>query len=61
MTVDTWWLEDWGRSWRLRGWKIGDDTKELADRRLGTTKEIFALKDWRQRWRLGKNGDEAKE
>ena len=28
-------------------WSIGDDTKELADRRLGTTLEIFALKDWR--------------
>ena len=42
-------------------WSIGDDTKELAGRRLGTTLEIFALKDWRQRWRLGKNGDDAKE
>ena len=59
--LETWQLEDWGRCWRFSSWKIGNDTKELANRRLGTTLEIFALKDWRQRWRLGKNGGDAKE
>lgn len=51
MTEETSWLRIWEQHWRHSGWKIGENSEDLAASGLGMPLEKERLRKWGQNWR----------